>query len=142
MSKSNTFENDWLKLVFNAVAIGNMADNAASSPLTALYVSLHTADPGEAGTQATSETTYAGYARVGVARTSSGWVVSNNSVSPVANVTFPTSTDAGQTITHFGVGVAASGASKLLYSGALTPTITTQIGVTPILSNTSTITED
>jgi hypothetical protein len=49
MSKSNAFENDLLKLIFNATAIANLADNAASSPLTNLYVSLHTADPGEAG---------------------------------------------------------------------------------------------
>ncbi len=48
MSKGNTFENDLLKLIFNATAIANIADNAGSSPLTNLYVSLHTADPGEA----------------------------------------------------------------------------------------------
>ena len=51
MSKGNTFENDWMKLIFNATAIANIADNAASSPLTNLYVSLHTADPGETGDQ-------------------------------------------------------------------------------------------
>lgn len=48
MSKGNTFELDFLKLVFNATAIANIADNAASSPLTSLYLALHTADPGEA----------------------------------------------------------------------------------------------
>jgi hypothetical protein len=48
MSKGNTFENDLLKLIFNATAIANLADNASSSPFTNLYVSLHTSDPGEA----------------------------------------------------------------------------------------------
>jgi len=51
MSKGNTFENDLLKLIFNATAIAGIADNAGSSPLTSLYVSLHTDDPGEAGDQ-------------------------------------------------------------------------------------------
>ena len=51
MSKGNTFENDLMLLVFNATAIANLADNAGTSPLTNLYVSLHTADPGEAGNQ-------------------------------------------------------------------------------------------
>jgi hypothetical protein len=30
MSKGDTFENDLLKLIFNATAIANIADNAAS----------------------------------------------------------------------------------------------------------------
>ena len=55
MPKSNTFCNDWLKLVFNATATANLADNAGTSPLANLYVSLHTGDPGAAG-QSTSET--------------------------------------------------------------------------------------
>ena len=50
MAKSSTFESDLLKLVFQGAAIANIADNAASSPLTSLYVALHTADPGAAGT--------------------------------------------------------------------------------------------
>ena len=57
MSKSDAFEADLLKLLFNATAIANVADNAASSPLTNLFVALHTADPGETGTQATIDST-------------------------------------------------------------------------------------
>jgi hypothetical protein len=53
MSKSNfPRECNLLKLIFNAVAIANIADNAAASPLTNLFWALHTADPGDAGTQA------------------------------------------------------------------------------------------
>lgn len=143
MSKGDTFENDFLKLIFNATAIANIADNAATSPLTNLYVSLHTADPGEAGSQTTNETAYTGYARVAVARTSGGWVVTSNSVSPVANVTFGQCTASpGGAITHFGIGTASSGAGKLLYSGTVTPNITMAANVTPIIQSTSTITED
>jgi len=56
VSKGNTFEDDILKLIFNATAIADLADNDTTSPATTLTVALHTADPGEAGTQATSET--------------------------------------------------------------------------------------
>jgi hypothetical protein len=146
MSKGDTFENDLLKLIFNATAIANMADNAASSPLTNLYVSLHTADPGEAGDQTTSECNYTGYARQAVARTSGGFTVTANSVSPAANVSFPAPTNAtnlSQTATYFAIGTSVSGAGKVLYSGALSPTIViSNTGVTPILGSTSTITED
>ncbi len=142
MSKGNTFENDFLKLVFNATAIANIADNAASSPLTNLYVSLHTADPGEAGDQTTSEVAYTSYARVAVARTTGGWTVTANSVSPVANITFPTGTGGSGTATHVGVGTLSSGAGKLLYKGTLTPNIVCGNGIAPVVTIASTITED
>ena len=143
MSKGDTYENDLQKLLFNATAIANIADNAASSPLTNLYVGLHTADPGEAGNQTTSETAYTGYARVAVARTSGGWTVTTNSVSPVAAITFGECTaSAGGAITHAVVGTVSSGTGKILYSGTLTPNITMAVGVIPQIKTTSTITED
>ena len=142
MSKSDTFENDLLKLIFNATAIANLADNAASAPLTSLYVALHTADPGEAGVQNTSEVTYTSYARVAVARTSGGWTVTTSSVSPVANIDFPAGTGGSGTATYFSVGVASSGATKILYSGTITPNIVTGSGITPRLTTATAITED
>ena len=142
MSKGNTFENDLLLLIFNTTTIANIADNAGTSPLTNLYVSLHTADPGEAGVQNTSEATYTSYARVAVARTSGGWTVTANSVSPAADIDFPAATGGTNTITYFGVGVASSGATKLLYSGAVSPSISVSDGVTPRLTTDSAITED
>ncbi len=143
MSKGNTFENDWLKLIFQAVAIANIADNAATGPLTNLYVSLHTADPGEAGDQTSNEISYTGYARVAVARTAGGWTVTNNSVSPVANIDFGQMTGGtGGTVTHFAVGTLSSGAGKILYSGTVSPNISVTAGVTPRLTTGSAITED
>lgn len=143
MSKGDTFENDFLKLIFNATAIANIADNAATAPLTDLQVSLHTADPGETGSQTTSETAYTGYARKAVARTTGGWTVTNNSVSPVANIDFGECTASpGGAITHAAVGTASSGAGKLLWSGALSASITMAVGVIPRIKTTSTITED
>lgn len=143
MSKGNTFENDLLKLILNATAIANIADNAATSPLTNLFVSLHTADPGEAGDQTTNETAYTGYARVSVARTTGGWTVTNNSVSPVANIDFGECTALpGTAITHAAIGTAISGTGKILYKGALSASITMAVGVIPRIKTTSTITED
>lgn len=142
MSRSDTFENDLLNLIFNATAIANIADNAAASPLANLFVALHTADPGEAGVQNTSETTYTGYERVSVARTSGGFTVSGNSVSPVANIDFGVCTAGSATITHFSIGVASSGATKILYSGTVTPNISVSSGVIPRLTTATAITED
>jgi len=142
MSKGNTFENDLLKLIFNATAIANLADNAASSPITNIYVSLHTGDPGEAGNQTTSECAYTSYARVAVARTSGGWTVTSNSVSPVSNISLPAATGGSETATHFAVGTDSSGTGKVLYKGAISPNIVISSGVTPILTTSSTITED
>jgi hypothetical protein len=143
MSKSNAFETDLLGLIFNGTAISTIADNAASSPLTNLFLALHTADPGEAGNQSTSEISYTGYSRVAVARTSGGWTITGNSVSPVAAIEFGEMTGgAGGTVTHASIGTASTGTSKILYSGALTPTIAVALGVLPRIKNTSTITED
>lgn len=142
--KTDVFENDLLKLIFNGTPIANIADNAASLPLTTLYLSLHTADPTDAAAsgQSTSEATYTGYARVAVTRSSAGWTVSGNSVSPVANVEFGQCTAGTATITYAGIGTAASGTGKLLYVGAISPAIAVSAGVIPRLTPASTITED
>lgn len=142
MSKGNTFENDVLKLIFNGTAIADLAENDSSSPLTDLYLALHTADPGEAGSQTTSECAYTSYARVAVARSGAGFTVTGNSVSPAANVDFPACTGGTETATHASIGTASSGAGKILYKGALTPNISISTGVTPRIGSTSTITED
>lgn len=131
MSKGNTFENDVLKLIFNATAIANIADNASSSPLTNLYVSLHTGDPGEAGDQTTSEATYTSYARVAVERSGTGWTVSGNTATNAALVQFPQCSGGTNTITHVGVGTLTSGGGKLLYKGALDASLSVSSGIQP-----------
>lgn len=142
MSKSNVLENSLLLLLFNATLFANVAINATASPITNVHVSLHTADPGEAGDQSTSESAYTSYARVAVARTSGGWTVTANSVSPVATITFPAGTGGSGTVTYFGVGNLISGTGVLWYSGTVTPNIVTGNGVTPSLSTATAITED
>ncbi len=141
-SLGNTTENDLMKLIFTATTIANLAQNASSSPLTDLAVALHTADPGEAGDQTTSESAYTSYARVNVVRTAVGWTVTNNSVSPAANIDFPAGTGGSGTVTHASVGFTGGGATKILFSGTVTPNIVTGNGVTPRLTTSSTFTID
>lgn len=141
MAKGASFDNQLLQLIFNAVAIAGLAQNAATSPLTSLYVALHSADPTASGTQATNEVAYSGYARVAVARASGGWTISGSSVSPVAAIGFPACTGGTATATNFSIGTAASGTGEILYTGAISPTIAISNGVTPQLTAASTITE-
>lgn len=131
MAKGNTFITNFLKLIFNATAIANIADNAASSPLTNLYVSLHTANPGAAGSQTTSEAAYTGYARVAVARTTGGFTISGQTAAFAALVQFPQATGGSETETYAAIGTASSGTGQILWSGALTPSIVVSNGVIP-----------
>ncbi len=139
--KGSTFEDALLKLIFNATGIPNIADNTATSPLTSLYCALHTASPGAGGSQTTSEAAYTGYARVAVARTTGGWTVTANSVSPIANIVWPTATAGTETETYWSVGTAATGTGEILYWGPITPSIAVSAGVSPTLTIASAITE-
>jgi len=143
MSKGNTFENDLLALIFNATPIGNIADNASSSPLTSLYLSLHTSDPGEAGNQTTNECAYTNYDRVAITRSGAGWTVSTNTATNTALAQFPQS-GSSETATHVGIGtVAYPGTGKLLYSGALNASLSIANLIQPQFAATAlTVTED
>lgn len=146
MSKSNSLETGLLELIFKNTNLANVGDATGlrgSSTAGSLYVSLHTSDPGEAGSQTTNEISYTGYARVAVARSGAGFTVSGNSVSPAANVDFGEMTGgAGGTVTHFGIGTDPSGAGTLLYSGTVSPNVSVTANVIPRVKSTSAITED
>ena len=134
MSATNAFETALALLIFNntnAANIGDATGLRGSSVAGVFYISLHTADPGEAGSQTTSETAYTNYARVSVARSSAGFTVSGNNVSNAAAVTFPTGGATGATITHFGIGTDATGAGNLLFKGALNSSLAVSSGIAP-----------
>lgn len=122
MSKSNATETDLLAKVFKATAL---PWDAASN----LEVHLHTADPGEAGTTATSEATYTSYAAVTVARSAVGWTVAGNTASNAALIQFPQCTGGTNTITHVSVSPASS--TQILYSGALSSSLSVSNGIQP-----------
>lgn len=123
MSKSNTTENDFLKMVLQGT---DPTWRAGAS----LYVALHTADPWEAGVQTTSEAAYTGYARVALTKASDwtdGWATFTN-----ANlIQFPTCTWGSAVCTHFSIGTVISGAWQILYSWALSSSLSVSNGIQP-----------
>jgi hypothetical protein len=145
MSKTNTWETGLLSLLFENTTFSGVGDATGlpgAATAGSLYFSLHTSDPGEAGDQTTNEVAYTSYARVAVARSSSGWTVTGNAVALDANVTFPAGTGGSGTATHWGLGTASSGAGKLLYKGSMSPSIVCGNGVTPQLTAGTVVTED
>jgi len=123
---SNAAETDLLNNWFKAIALPWNA-------ITDLFLSLHTADPGEAGSQTTSEATYTGYARIAVAR-GVGWTVSGNSVTNAALAQFVACSAGSNTITHVAIGTLTSGAGQILVSGALNASLAVSAGIQPQFS--------
>lgn len=144
MSFSDTWETQILQLILNGTAIANYADNAASSPSTQVWISLHTADPGDTGTMGTNEASYTGYTRIAVARTTGGWTVASGSASPVAAITFPQATSTStSTVTYAAIGLtSATTAGVIIASGAVSPSINISQNVTPSLTTGSSFTLD
>lgn len=143
MSIGDTTENALLNLIYRAVAWANYADDAASTPQTNIHNALHTADPGDTGTMSTSEIAYTSYARVNVARTTGGWgAASGGAVSPAAAITFPAGTGGSGTATHWSTGKTGGGATAILLSGAISPNVVCGNGVTPQLTQASTVSLD
>jgi hypothetical protein len=134
MSATNAFETALLTLYFNNTDHANIGDAAGlqnSATAGSFYISLHTGDPGEGGSQTTSEATYTDYARVAVARSGVGWTVSGANVSNAAAITFPVASAGSNTITHFGIGSDSSGAGNLFFKGELGASRVVSAGITP-----------
>lgn len=142
-AKGSTYDSDLLKLLLNGTAIANVADNTASSPLTNLYVSLHTSTPGSSGSQTTNEAAYTSYARVAIARSpgSPAWTITGTTANPNATINFPAASGGSETETFFAIGSSSSGAGKIFYYGSISPNINVSSGSTPQLTTASAITE-
>lgn len=135
MSATNATEDAILSAIFTATTWNGFLENDTTSPNTQFYISLHTANPGEAGSQNTSEAAYTGYARVAVARTTGGWTVTSGACTNDADVEFGQCTASpGSDLTYFGIGTDASGAGTLLFYDPLDSSIEMQVGATPIFS--------
>lgn len=136
MSATNVFENGLLSLIFENANYANVGDATGlrgSSTAGVFYVSLHTADPGETGSQTTSETSYTNYLRSGgsVARSTAGWTVASGVADNDAAITYATCGATGATLTNFGIGSDSTGAGNLFLKGALTSSLAVSSGVTP-----------
>jgi hypothetical protein len=136
--KGNNTSIGLLEMIYQAVQsadfVGIMRND--TSPLTNLYVSLHTANPGAAGSQTTSEAAYNNYARIAVARTSGGWTITGESITNAAAITFGLANATGtpETEAYVGVGTALSGAGILLWFGQLTAPLIVNPGITPSIA--------
>lgn len=123
MSASNDFENDWLKLVFHKIDLPNLGSGDND-----LFLALHTADPGEDGTQATNEAAYPGYARQAVARSLGNWTIASGVSTNTNEIPFPQATGGNESLTHWSVGRAGGG---IVVSGPVTAPLAVSNGVTP-----------
>ncbi len=143
MSISNATEDAILRLVFNATAWSNYADNAASSPQTNISVALHSASPDDDGVQSDHEISYTNYARVNVPRTGGGWTVSGTTpttVYPTSAINFATGGSGATALAaYFSTGKTGGGGSAILWYGSVTPNVPCGNGVTPSLSPSTTI---
>lgn len=134
MSATNAFETSLLGLIITNAAATNVGDAAGLLPSAAagvFWISLHTASPGDTGTQTTSETAYTNYARQDEARNTTQWTVTNDTADNDNAIGFPTGGATGATLTDFGLGSASSGAGNLFLYGALTASLAVSSGVTP-----------
>lgn len=134
MSMSNAAEQALLDLVFLNTDWANVGDAGGlqnSATAGSLYIALHTADPGEAGDQTTSEATYTSYVRVAVARSGAGWSRSGSTMSNVALVQFPQCSGGSNTLTYFSIGTSSAGAGQIILSGALSSSLSVSNGIQP-----------
>jgi hypothetical protein len=134
MSATNVFENGLLSLIFENANYANVGDATGlrgSSTAGVFYISLHTANPNETGTQTTSEAAYTSYARQSVARSTAGWTVASGVCDNDAAINFPAATGGSETETHFGVGSDVSGVGNLFLWGALSASLAVSSGITP-----------
>lgn len=136
MSMTNVNESAILELLLNNVDMANIGDAGGlrgSSTAGSLYISLHTADPGETGTQTTSECAYTSYARVAVTRStvSKEWTVTTGSAVNANAITFPKATGGSETATYFGIGYASSGTGNLIFRGALSSSLAISNNIQP-----------
>ena len=127
-------------LAENLIAL--MIFNGSTSVIfssTEFFVSLHTGSPGETGSQITSETTYTGYARVGVSRLSTtGFTISGNTAFNTSTITFPACTAGAGTITHFGIGCSSGTSTGLLvFYSSITTALAVTSGVTVSFPSTA-----
>lgn len=134
MSATDAFETSLLGLIFTNVDAANVGDAAGlqnSTVAGVFWISLHTATPGETGTQTTNETAYTNYARQDEARDTAQWTVTGNIADNDNIISFPTCGVTGSTVTDFGLGSANVAAGNLFLFGALTASLIINSGITP-----------
>lgn len=131
MPKATTTCNNILALIYNATAWANIADNAAASPITNIYMALATASYSAASNAGSNETVYTNYVRQAVARSVAGWTApSGGSTSNAAAIEYPQCGVTGATITS-ACTAKATGASDIFHYGDLNSPIAVSNQIQP-----------
>lgn len=133
MPKATAICNSILGLMYRGVAWANVADNAASSPVTAIPLALHTANlTASTGLQNENEVAYTSYARKSTGRGTTDWAApSSGSLSNATLQQFPACGATGATASHVSTGIGASGATAVWHFGALNSSLAIALGITP-----------
>jgi len=126
MPKSTDCCNRILNIMYSAVPWPNVADNAAASPLTSVYLSFASSSPtAGSNSQAENEVAYTNYARKQTTRSATDWSAASGGItSNVLLQQFPQSGATGGTLFSTSTGVAASGATAVWHFGNLNSPIT------------------
>lgn len=146
MPKATATCNSILNLMYRATAWANVADNAATAPLTSVYLDLHSATLTAAtGSQTENEVAYTNYARKQTSRSATDWnAASGGSVTNAQLLQFPQSGATGATLHTIATGTASSGTGSVWHYGPLNSPITigSSASITPqFTAGSLTITE-
>lgn len=127
MSTAAGSANSLQNLIYRAVAWALVADNAGTTPATAIDIALHTAAP-TTNVQTDSEANYGAYARIQINRNTGGWTAASaGALSNAALAQFPESTSGTNVITHVSTGINGN----IIHFGALSASRTITSGIQP-----------
>ena len=135
MSKTTAFSGALLELLFlnrAGLLIGDDVGLRGSIKAGQFWLSLHTQDPGMAGTQLSSEVHYGGYWRIPAERGPEFWKVEGRKAILLQAIDFPEMTTGAALAAKFvGLGTSESGGGLLLYRAKLEPEVILAAGVIP-----------
>lgn len=134
MSAKDGFENNIMKHIFQNASIPSIGDGSGLQPSAAagnFYLALYTVTPSDSASGA--ECDYSDYARVGVARTASGFAVSGNAVTNASAIAFPQCVSGNADVAvAFSVNTASGvNVDDAILWGALSSNLTISQGTTP-----------
>lgn len=145
MSKTNSFEESILRLIFQNTAIQNGGGTdliRGGTTAGNLRIALYTAQPngdGEVGSgMSSNEANYTGYSRILAPRNGATWSLpaGSSTVTNAAKFTFPACTGGSNVITHFAI-LTDSGLAhpdidaNMWFYGSLTQSLSVSNGITP-----------
>lgn len=131
MPKGTATCNNFLNLLYRAVAWANVADNAAASPITNILMRMATASYSASSTGDANETSYTNYVAVNVPRSGVGWsAASAGAIDNAAAIEFAQCGLTGATLTSCAA-TKGAGASEVFHYGDLNASIAVSNQIQP-----------